>query len=164
MDREAKRRTRRTSRGGRFDRLRRVGEALAAYYDWHPEGARLFVLTGGIPMVQALRASVRKASPLSARSRIVLTIDPSCTPAEIATAYRTIRREQFGRLRRLSTKHATLALFVATRQHLSWRQQMVAWNRTASPHDRYRFPSVFARDAQLAVDRSVERVPGLRAR
>src|SRR5207248_344172 len=90
------------------------------------------------------------------RPRITLAIDPSCTPREVTAAYRTVRRERFGRLKRLSKKHAQLATFAATHYKLSAAEQLTTWNRKMP---QYRYLSVFKRDRDRATERLLRVTP-----
>ena len=85
---------------------------------------------------------------------MVLTIDPTWTPHEVAAAYRTHRRTHFGRLRRLSRKHALLAVFAATYPEPSLGR-LADWNRRHRPYG-YRALHVFNRDCQAALARLTE--------
>ena len=143
-----------------LDRLREISERLANFYGWDEAQATVFVLTGITPLHRAMRAEARFSDPLPARSRITLTIDPKVTPREIADYYRAIRRDLFGgrRLRRLSAKHARLAVFAAQQpddstpaaQRARWNQECRAWKR---PKWRYQETTRFKRDCQQALDR-----------
>jgi hypothetical protein len=142
-----------TKRGSRLDRLRRISEALSRFYGWPPAGATLFVLTGRAPQHQAIRTTVRHRTPLQVRSRVVLEIDPMSTPADVADEYRRVRRLHFGtRLRRLSDKHAQLAMFHLAHQDLGPSEALATWNRTWPPF-RYRSLSAFRRDGRDALVR-----------
>ena len=100
-----------TTSGGVLEDLRLLSVVLSNFFGWHPASATLFVLTGSVPHVPAIRSTVKKQSPLPVRSRIVMTIDPSSTPAEVSDAYQAVRKEHFGRIRRLNEKHSQLAAF-----------------------------------------------------
>jgi hypothetical protein len=63
--------------------------------------------------MHAIAASVQTAFHLPALSKIVLTIDPTSTPAAVAAVYSFVRAAPFGRTRRLDAKHAELAVFAA---------------------------------------------------
>ncbi len=150
------------SPGGPLDRLRKVSEGLSKFYGWQDAQATVFVLTGDTPRLDAIMDTVRFREPLSARSRIVLTVDPKVTPAELARYYQTVRREEFGgRMRRLSEKHARLAVFTAQQQdddspdeeRKRWNEQCRVWKR---PKWRYKKTSQFKRDRQKAVERLAE--------
>jgi hypothetical protein len=139
-----------------LDRLRRASTRFAEWAGWEPAEATGWILTGHVPDVSSLKAEVRHRFPLRARSRIVLTVDPTCTPREVAAAFRRLRREHFGRLRRLTAKHARLGAFAAAHCGETKAVQMAAWNRAARPRDRYRRVSAFARDSRQALRRLTE--------
>jgi hypothetical protein len=147
-----------TRRKAILERLRQISESLAAFYGWEPADATTYVLTGTAPRVPAIKGDVRLKFPLPARSKIVLTIDPTATPREVAAAYASLRRRQFGRIRRLQPKHAELAVFAIRQHSQTEREQMEEWNRM-HPGERYRFPSVFKRDSVLAIQALAELRP-----
>ena len=59
-------------------------EWLADAYTWEPGDATLYVLTDHVPRMRPIRGEVRRKWPVSARSGIVLTVDPMCTAREVA--------------------------------------------------------------------------------
>jgi hypothetical protein len=141
-------------------RLRSITRRLVEFYGWDEAQATVFVLTGVTPLTHAIRATVTTASPLLVRSRIKMSIDPSTTPREVADYYRHVRREAFGRIRRLGEKHARLAAFAArlpetdsTEQLREWNEQCVKWRK---PKWTFSHPSRFRIEAQKALDRLVE--------
>jgi hypothetical protein len=138
-------------RGGRLDRLRQVSDALARSFGWDPADAATYVLTGQTLPVSAIEARVQLALPLPARSKIVLTVDPTSTPAEVAAVYSAVRAEQFGRVRRLDEQHAKLAVFAARQGERPIDEQMAEWNAQVPRRRRYRFRSVFKREAEKAL-------------
>ena len=140
------------STGSDLDRLRATSERVAKFTGWAPAHATVFVLTGMVDPASAIQATARYEPRMSVRSRIVLTVDPSSTPAEVADAYRRFRRSNFGRVRRLSTKHTALAKFVIEHSDLSARDQLVAWNASRR-QGKYREVSAFTRAAEHAVRR-----------
>jgi hypothetical protein len=81
----------------------------------------MFVLTGERPPVQAIAAEVAWKAPLAARSRIVLTIDPTCPPHEVVAAYRMFRKQHFPRLRRLTPRQTAVTI--------GYRKEANAWRR-----------------------------------
>ena len=115
----------------------------------------MYVLTGIVPRAETITVEVQRRMPLAVRSRIVMTIDPTCTPQEVAAAYRQARKPAFGRLKRLSKKHATLGVFAVTHGHLPVPEQRHAWNE-AHPTQRYRHLWQFRRDCRQAVARLLE--------
>jgi hypothetical protein len=144
--------------------LRGISERIASFTGWHPARATTYVLTGEAPVLASIQAEMRWRAPFATRSRIVLTIDPTCTPQEVAALYRQYRGARFGRLRRLSSKHAQLAMFAATHDHLSPADRMAEWNRTAHRGARYRRLATLNRDCQLAHERLTEFDPKHRRR
>ena len=147
--------------GGTLHQLRAVTNRLKEFYGWDEAQAAAFVLTGRTPLVHSIRATVTTSSPLLVRSRIKLSIDPSTTSREVADYYRRVRKEAFGRIRRLGEKNARLAAFTArlpddlalTEQMHRWNCQCLAWRK---PGWRFRHPSRFITEAQRSVDRLVE--------
>ena len=142
-----------TRKGSPVDRLRVVSEDVAAWCGSTPADTARWVLTGEPLRLSALRPEVRIKAPMQARSRIVLTVAPTCTPREVARAYRLTRRQWFGRLRRVTDTHARLAVFAIEQGALPAPAQMALWNRQAGTPRRYRQVSVFVRDAHHAVQR-----------
>ena len=142
-----------TRNGSPVDRLRVVSEDVAAWCGSTPADTARWVLTGEPLRLSALQAEVRIQAPMRARSRIVLTVAPTCTPREVARAYRITRRQWFGRLRRVTDTHARLAVFAIEQGALPAPEQMARWNRQAGTPHRYRQVSVFVRDARHAVQR-----------
>jgi hypothetical protein len=148
---------RRATRAGRpLDTLRKISDRLAECYRWDPADAAAYVLTDTPPPVRSITADVRLTWPILARSTITLRIGPTATPNEVAAMYSHLRRQEFGRVRRLNSKHAALAVFVAERQKMTDAvereivvEEMNEWNRI-NQRWRYTFPSVFKRDAAMA--------------
>jgi hypothetical protein len=147
--------------GGILDRLRYTASQLEAFYGWDQAQATTFVPTGVTPLAHAIRAKVSISSPLLVRSTITMTISQSSTPSEVADYYRRVRRESFGRIRRLSERHARLAAFAAqlpsdsspADQMRRWNAQRVTWKKRKW---QFRYSSRFATEAQRAIDRLVE--------
>jgi hypothetical protein len=119
---------------------------------WGADGTILFVPSPSSPVMRVRQngTGLAEATRLDPPMQIVLTIDPTATPREVAVAYASLRKRQFGRIRRLQPKQAELAVFASRQRSQTDRQQMEEWNRM-HPRNRYRFPSVFKRDAHLAI-------------
>jgi hypothetical protein len=146
-----------TRAGAPLDRLRRISEQVSAFGGWHPARVATYVLTGVEPTVPTMEVSVRWQTPVAARSRIVLTVDPTCTPQEVAAVYRVQRARHFGRVKRLSPKHARLAVFAATHEALPPAEQMAAWNSGHRQRShQYRRVAIFNRDSRIALTRLTE--------
>lgn len=139
--------------GGTLDALRRLSEALADAYGWVPAQATIYVLTGTTAFIDPIRAKasyskVRHNMDMAWACRIVLDIDPACTPDEVSAAFQAARRQQgLDRLRPLSAKHLRLAAF-ACAEHVDrpWADRFALWNREF-PEWRYAAQSNFRRDA-----------------
>ncbi len=144
--------------GSPLDRLRVVSERLSSFCGWHLARATMFVLTGERPPVAAIVADVAWKAPVGARSRIVLNIDPTCPPHEVAASYRRFRNQHFPRLRRLSPRHTQLAVFFLENQQLPVADQMALWNSSVRSR-RFKKLSVFALACRQAVRRLTE-LPG----
>jgi hypothetical protein len=143
-----------------LERLLELSVKLTEFYPWSQSQAATFVLTGIMPHVDSLQTEASLKTPLYVRSRVHLTVDPLCTPQEVAAAYVSARRDLLpfvkGRLRRLSERHATLAVFVFGREERPNREVLEAWNRWCDQNSkswRYEHVSQFSRDAQQAMDR-----------
>ena len=150
-----------TRLGHPLEWLRQMSDALAAFYPWEPADAATYALAGTPPSVRSLSAHVRRTWPVLARSTITVTIGPTATPNEVAAVYSRLRTQEFGRVRRLTPKHAALAAFAFGHSGLSDVEQMNQWNRKQKnrPRWRYRFPSVFRRERDLALGSLLELRP-----
>jgi hypothetical protein len=144
------------TRGGVLDRLRQIVDGLVRAYGWQPAEAATYVLAGGTPALPALQGQIQRHLPLRARSRIVLTIDPTCTPAEVTRAYRRLRHQHFGWLRRLTPKHAALAVWAFRFRDRPIAEQLARWNAQAPRRDQYARASRFRRDSRQALRRLAE--------
>ena len=145
---------------GILDGLRRVSEGLASRFGWQEGLATIFVLTGRVPLLSQLRVTVRHRSPISAASRVTLTVDPGCSPKQGAEAYQEARRQVVGpRHRELSEKHIFLAQFSAYRKKgETLAQSMEQWNEHY-PNWTYKTVTNFGRDMKKAQQRLMQ--PGL---
>jgi hypothetical protein len=150
--------------GHALDRLRQISEALSSFYSWDLAEATTYVLTGQTPVTRSIIANVRLTWPLPARSRITLTVAPTATPAEVAAVYSRERRMAFGRVRRLTDKYATLAAFAWKHTGQADLERMTAWNKGHAKKWRYTYPSVFRREANLAINALLELQPHRAAR
>ena len=141
-----------TTVGGVLEKLRQVSGYLAKQYGWQDAQATLFVLTGNIPAVSAIRAKIQ-FRPFPVTTRITLTVDPTLTPREVAKHYGNVRQKVLRkRYRSLTEKHIGLAMFSATRpEEETWAERMAAWNKEY-PKWRYMFEQVsnFRRDCLQA--------------
>jgi hypothetical protein len=142
-----------TRAGHPLETLRQASERVAAFTGWAAADATVFILTGITPHMVPIRAEIHYQPAASVRSRIVLTIDPTSTPADVATAYRRLRAGNFGRVRRLSKKHTTLAQHALAHPDASPQEQMARWNRRYRRKWPYRQLNAFARDVQQALHR-----------
>jgi hypothetical protein len=135
---------------GVLDRLRQIAEELAASYGWQPAQAATFVLTGAIPMIPQIKGGTSTA----ARGRIILDVDPTTTPRQVAAAYRRYRKQilKGARLRTLTQKHFRLAVFAARRSGVLSAADMRTWNRQ-NPASPYREEKLFRRDGLTALKR-----------
>jgi len=99
-------------------------------------------------MVRSVEAEIHFVDELPASSRVILTIDPTETPAAVAEIYKKKRMELLGkRHRSMSAKHMRLAMFVAERpDDESWEDKRQAWNSEFDGF-RYQHRSNFTRDA-----------------
>ena len=114
-----------------------------APYPWTIAQATLFVLTGLAPEVNAVKYRVRESPWLTGATRILLDIDPSTTPDEVAQEYRSVRSKILSkRPRSMTEKHLRLAAFAAERpESETWDEKMRAWNQAypepQNPHYNY---------------------------
>ena len=98
-----------------LDRLRSIARKLSDYYRLDRIDALEFVLTSEPPLTAAVECSIRLQHQMPMCSRIVLEVDPMCTPKEVQEVYARVRREEFGALRRMEDKHLRLAVFAMKR-------------------------------------------------
>ncbi len=145
--------------GGVLDRLRVLGDRLAARYRWQAPAAIAFVLVGDVvPTIEVLTATIEPNPVVPALSRITLSVDPAATPAAVARGYRQARNH-IAQARAKQPKTLFLAAFAAERPHReSIPLQMAAWNATV-PDPAWQYspdqgPN-FVRDRNLAIARLV---------
>jgi hypothetical protein len=136
---------------GALEHLRWLSEKLAHEYGWTETEATVFVLVGAVPEIKAI-TSTFQSKQLPALTRIVLTIDPTLSPQEVAEHYRGIRRDVIvGRHRDLSEKHLQLAIFAAKQpEDEIWADKMAEWNKTHPAEWKYEEISNFAHDCLQA--------------
>lgn len=150
-----------TAANGVLERLRQISEWLSEHYRWQEAQATIFVLTGRTPLVPPAEAKIE-------REAIVLTVDPSLTPRQVADYYRQFKKGILGgsRIKALSVKHLQLAAFAADRpSEEPWAKKMDAWNRSRkSPEERYTIASYFRRDCLQAQSRLLATLPPPEAR
>lgn len=145
-------------RGGALDRLRVLGQGLAAAFGWAEEAAVAFVLTGEAPRITDFSAQRVSRQTLPVLSRIVMTVDPALTPRQVAQEYSRLRAQEFAqRHRNLGKrgvhKHVQLARFAYQRPaNKTWDEQRQAWN-AGRPTWHYAHTSKFKRDCQAALQR-----------
>lgn len=144
----------RAASSSELERLRKVGEGLASRYGWQPAQATIFLLTGAVPILPAIRARTVSKLPVVAATRIVLEVDPTATPREVAEHYAEVRTRVTGgqRSRRMSEKHLRLAIFAESHDQGAWADRMARWN-SDFPDWRYTEPTNFQRDATSAISR-----------
>lgn len=140
-----------TAHNGILARLRVLSQRLAQEYSWSEAEATIFILTGSIPEISRVdnTAIARKQSALS---RIVLTVDPSLSPKEVAEYYRMIRQNALGtRHRDISEKHMQLAIFAAKQpEDRTWSDKMLEWNRICPVEWKYMEVANFSHDCLQA--------------
>jgi len=139
-----------TRRGEVLDQLRQISERLSADYEWDSADAAVYVLTAITPRVAAIRRDLQLKFPLPARSKIVLTVDPTAHLARSRLPTRTYDA-------------ANSAAYVDRRQSMrSWRYSRFGirechcanrWTPGIQKRyqHQYRFPCVFKRDCELAL-------------
>jgi hypothetical protein len=139
-----------------LDRLRVLSESLANRYAWQPAQGSTFVVSGLVPILEPVRARTAIRYPVSAASRIMLDVDPTVTPREVAERYAATRKRVLpGRSRRMSEKHLRLAVYAATRAEGTWTERMRGWN-DEHPDERYSHEANFQRDAPRAKKRLLD--------
>ena len=156
-----------TRPGSTLARLRKFCDELYRLYGWDQPQAVSFVLTGTVPQVSSIKWDIRPHTELPLCSRIILEIDPTCTPQDVAEVYRSVRAQEFGRLRRLSLKSLRLAVFGERHATFSrfkeddWKARLDEWNdqckRSRKPKKwLYDYPSQLARECRRALDRLLD--------
>jgi hypothetical protein len=145
-----------TAANGVLERLRQISERLSGRYRWQEAQATIFILTGRAPLV-------RPAEPKIEREAIVLTVDPSLTPRQVADYYRQFKKSILGgsRIKALSSKHLQLAAFAADRpSEETWAKKMQAWNRSVPKKEwHYKNDAYFRRDCLQAQRRLLAPLP-----
>lgn len=140
-----------TSATGTLEQLRQVSEDLATRFRWDIDDAAVFVLTGRAPSVEPITVTWHMSKAFPVCSRVILEVDPTLRPSDVARAYHTVRRSMWPRRSRaLGKKHASLAAFIEERSTgTTWRQRFAEWNRK-NPTALYSSESNFRRDALKA--------------
>jgi len=134
-----------TAADGRLEELRVLSERLSETYGWQPTQATAFVLTGGIPMIEQIRATF---NTLVGSQRIVLEVDARTPPVQVEVAYKRARAgllQGKSRVRQLTKSRLQLVIFVAQRPQDTWAQRFRTWNRM-HPRKRYSAEANMRRD------------------
>ena len=148
------------AQGGVLARLHHLSTTLSQRYHWQPAQATIFVLTGLMPVLQAIDVTwdqsflQTNAGSMTALSRIVLTIDPTLSPKEVHNYFQSMRQRIIGaQWRDLNKKQVELAHFALHRSAEElWPQRMTAWNMKY-PKWCYDNLSNFKRDCQNAIEK-----------
>ncbi len=123
----------------------------------------MFVLTGEVPLASAMRVQENLNFPVQAASRIVMTIDPTLMPQEVAEEYKRVRQRFLGegrRQRKMEEKHLRLAEFSAMRpKDETLAKKMRTWNRRY-PRWKYTQVTNFGRDVLEARRRLLQPLKG----
>lgn len=149
------------ARGGVLDALRAIGQQLADAYGWSLVDGVMWVLTGRTPTIEDFTGVAMHRPSLPVLNRLVLTVDPALTPADVGREYQRLRRAEFRgrRFRNLSEKHVQLGAFVAQRPRADRGDDNLrqAWNgqcgRWAKPRWKYHDDATFKRDCDVAHQR-----------
>ena len=139
---------------GIMGRLRWLSEWLAARFRWKMSDATTFILTDVPPPIRESDYQVDSQRAVPALTRVVMTLDPTMSPREVATLYRQIRFQYFGpRHRSMTLKHVELAKFWASQNaEATWKELMTEWNKL-HPRWAYKREQNFARDCDQARER-----------
>lgn len=135
---------------GVLGRLKRLAKKFSGF--WREASAVHFILTGqpvAIPI-----ARVRWIRPQCGVPKITLEVSPHLRPEEVGKIYLKEKRgyeKVFGKTRKLSEKHLTLAVF-AIEEEGSWQELLNKWNKEY-PQWQYKEKRTFARDAKVAYER-----------
>jgi hypothetical protein len=145
-----------TTRPGALEELFRVATTLVKFYPWTDAQATVFVLTDIVPLVSMIRTTtggvaIKDGLAHDFAQRITLVIDPTTPVDEVASTYTEARRRAgHGRRRRLSAKHASLAVLgIEKPESEPWRETLSRWN-AEHPEWRYDHVSNLRRDAVRA--------------
>lgn len=103
--------------GGFLHTLDLASRTLAVKYRWTPSQAIQFLLSHGRPTCYVARVEYDVRSDPTGLSRIVLTLDPSLTPEQVATMYSDARHKLAGNRKRLRPSSYSAANFVFTQTH-----------------------------------------------
>lgn len=151
-----------TTSGGPLEELRELAHGISDHDPWSEPETATWLLTGRVPRMSEVTALTRTSLP-SAMSRIVLTIDPTVTPAELAKHYREVRNRLWSQKPRdLGEKSIELAAFAGRRPDELWRDSMSSWNEE-HPEWAYTDYRRFFRDATQALKRLRDPGHSLRA-
>lgn len=127
---------------GALEELRSLAVLLAKDYRWDEAQAAVYVLTGITPLVSRITARASRNLRFSGLSRLVLTVDPSCTPDQVATA-----------TRRPEASFSVPAAGYLQRSIYAWRNKELARHFS---HGRYSGGRNFTREAGAAQRRVLE--------
>jgi hypothetical protein len=129
-------------KGGLLEQLYRISVLLAHSYGWQRAQAVAFILTGGLPEIRPIEIRLHQNFTYPRLSRIVIEADPSLGPRQILRVYREARRKLIhSRSRSIAARSAELIVFYTEHwdQGLSWREQMILWNKKYRQRPAYRF-------------------------
>ncbi|MCX6632904.1 MAG: hypothetical protein NTW28_35345 [Candidatus Solibacter sp.] len=134
--------------------LRWLSQWLSERFRWRMSDAATFVLSDVPPPITESDHQVDSQRAVPALTRVVMTIDPTMSPREVATLYRKIRFQYFGRRHRSMTpKHVELGKFwAAQNEGAAWKELMAQWNER-QPRWAYKREQNFARDCEQARER-----------
>ena len=127
---------------------------LSQRFLWEARHATMFILTDVPPPIMEVHYSVDSQRAVPALTRVVMTIDPTMNPREVANLYREVRLRYFGRRHRaMTSKHVELAKFWAAKgEDPAWKDLMTEWNKL-HPRWAYKREQNFARDCDQARER-----------
>jgi hypothetical protein len=109
--------------------LAALARTLAVRWRWHPAQATMFVLTGNQPTVRSAVADIELNGETPTASRIVLTVDPSLSPKEVAAWYSEVRALiKPSRVRPMGIRSYRLAQFVIEHPIGRWGVRRRSWN------------------------------------
>jgi hypothetical protein len=156
--------------GGVLAGLRVLSTSLAELYKWQPAQATGFVLTGLPPVLRTIDATwapsffQTEQGSVTALSQVVLTLDPTLRPRQVAAAFQTIRQQLLGaHWQEVNERQLALARFACQRTpDEAWEQRMAAWNTEFSQWS-YKEKDLghFKRDCQHALTKLLAPVPFL---
>ena len=132
-----------------------LGKALEDRYRWNAGHGALWLLTGELPEIEMFRVEVNPRSAWPRAGRIVMTLDPSLTPAEVQQLYQAAREGLTAQKKIRPVEPKNLAVLECALDHptLSARELWRYWNATMGHIKTYSTQRNLDRDIKATADR-----------